>query len=548
MSSGEKNLVYNTRERLVSLDFNRQQQFIARSRAQLLRALYNDARQNTYVYPGVVTPYVGGETPLAGDVYGGLMVDPLTTSVLVQPGQLGCLFPDPDLPVGQSAADDSPYMVIDDPGQQTAGILTFTANASGQIRVDLVECQPIHVTLETDNRDIYDPPTESFSPALVDKVRTYRLQYRIRTGTAGAGVPALAAGWLPLAAIVVPSGAADYSTCDFYDVRPLVEERVRPQPVSTNQYSPVRDAEYYGVVSGSDLLIKGYSETQFGGYVAGGWLRRSSPSFTGSFTGTGNNDGDPDLFTVTNAENQVAGLTTTTGTITYLVAFFPGGLPRWVRYSHSAAGGGLGRVPKGPRGVLLVTTSVPNRNGVYSSMAIGHGLGNATGVVLGTVVADAVSGTGFGLIAANNGEHALQSTTLCALSVIGVSPTVIDFPLVSGTHYPKNATEILCRLNLLLDNPVAALALASITITTFAGSSAGRLIESNKPLIVRASASGSAHFTTLRIPLLSRESPVNAAVNDVTVRVTYSASAGDEIHVGGATASVLSVYAWKLGS
>lgn len=347
MSSGQKTLVMNTRERAISTDINRLQAFAARDRSQYARTFHNDARQSFLISPGVSKPFVGGETPLAADVYGGLMVDPQTTSLLVTPGELGCLFPDPAI-----TADDSPYMLLDDPGVQVAGLLVFTATGGGGTRVDLVECQPVSTILESDSRDIFNPATGLFSPASVTKVNVFRLQYRLRLGTPGAGMPALAAGWLPLAVAVVTNAAADFSTVDFYDVRPLVEERLRPQSGASGHY-PVTSVSGATFISGGETLLGGFSLASYNGYLAGGALRTSTPS-PGLFGGTGNDDGDCANLNLSLVGNQATGFVHAAQQLNAVVACFPGGLPRWVRYSQTAVGGGFGRIPRAPRGILVV--------------------------------------------------------------------------------------------------------------------------------------------------------------------------------------------------
>ena len=543
MSSGQKQLVTNTRERALSTDQNRSEAFIARDRSQLARFLYNDTRQNTYQYPGVAKQNVGGEVPLSADVFGGLMVDPQATSLLITPGEIGCLFPDPSI-----TADDSPYMLIDDPGQQTAGILTFTANASGQIRIDLVECQPVSTILETDNRDIFNPSTGLFAPATVTKVQAFRLQYRIRTGTGGAGIPALVAGWLPLAAIVMPSGAADFNACDFYDVRPLVEERVRPQPAgpsggfNTAQYCPVRNAEYFSQVVTGATTVQGFSETQFGGYIAGGWLRRSSPNSSGTFGGTGVNDGDASQINVSIADNQVTGFAPVAAQIVYLVAYFPAQLPRWVRYSEVVVGGGFGRIPQGPRGIILASTATPLKNGIVTPMTIGHGFGGGHGgVVLGTLVYNS-GGTDFVPVNANGGLHSNQSAPI-NFAVSRISTSQVDFALVAGTHYPANASEIQVQIQVTLDNSGSFDAAFLKVVTTNGAIGANVLLPQSVPV----PAGSTTVAINVRVPLISRTSPVDAGGPSTTVSVTLSGPVGVTFS---ATASIhhMFPYGWKLGS
>ncbi len=448
MSSGQKLMVLNTRERVLSTDHNRLQSFIACDRSQLARFQYNDKRQNYFSLPGVTSQYVGGETPLAADVFGGLMVDPQATSLLVTPGELGCLFPDPSI-----TADDSPYMLINDPGLQTAGILTFTANGGGGTRVDLVECQPQLVTLESDSRDIFNPATGLFAPASVNKVQAFRLQYRIRLGTPSAGIPALAAGWLPLAVSIVSTAATDFNGCDFYDVRPLVEDRVRPQipgDSTVPQNYPLRDSEYGIVLNSGAYLLSGYAFSEFGGYLAGGQLRRSTPSFSGTRGGGGNGDGDPTFINLSIAENQGNSFSHTANAMNAVGAFFPAGLPRWVRYSQSAIGGGFGRVPRGPRGIVAVIKGGTGTNNrlVTSALPI---FGTCNGVLLATAKSNG-GGTDF-TVANAQGQWEYTESPL-AMTPFASSAGSQSFKFQVETGYPSSAKELLVAFEILFTDSV----------------------------------------------------------------------------------------------
>lgn len=393
MSSGNRTLVFNTRERALSADNNRAQRFIAADRALLMQRFYDDRRLSWIDSTNAAATQASGAagTPLQADVYGGLMVVPGSSSCTVTPGTLGCVAPDP----GTVTADDSPYLLINDAGVPTVGILNFVANAGGSARVDFIECRPAASVVLSDSRDIFNPVTGLFTPTSVPKVTTTVLEYRYRVGVAGSGVPALALGWLPIGAVVVSTTAISFVDCDFYDVRPLVEDRVRPGPVSYSEaaYHTIADADWRAYDDTGSCCVSGLAYSDYNGYLAGGKLRRATPSFTGTRSGTGKDDGDPNFINLENAENQDVGFSHTANHRNFLYAVFPLDLPRWVRYSQSAVSP-FGRIPRGPRGIVVVSkldSSLPGGGSPVLTLPV---FGNASGVVLGLVKSN-VGGTDF---------------------------------------------------------------------------------------------------------------------------------------------------------
>jgi hypothetical protein len=166
--SGHKKLINNTREKLVSTDFNRMQSFIAARRSNWLRYWIDVFKRQDELGGDIIeTPTDSVGTPVLADIYGGLTVIPQegTLNLHVVAGVVGMLDPDasPD-------DDDSPYKLIYDPGIDTDGALQMTANSSGSIRIDVIECERVDTVIESDNRDVYDPPTGAFSALPVDKV------------------------------------------------------------------------------------------------------------------------------------------------------------------------------------------------------------------------------------------------------------------------------------------------------------------------------------------------------------------------------------------
>lgn len=374
MSSGLRTMKFNTRERALSTDVNRLQSFMASDLAETLRSLFMRPIDD-YSFLGAAltsTPnglYASDEsvdrsdivgTPLQGMVLAGLTVIlPVgATSLIVQPGVV--MFADPDGQSGSSDpdlpnTDDNPCKVIRDPGIQTLGILTWTPNAGPGRRMDYVEVRRQQIVQEADNRDIYDPVTATFTASTVDKVEVAQLEYRIRLGTQGAGLPALAQGWMPIVVLSTPSSAVSLDTIDAWDVRPLASDldtgRVRnPGAITTftkrELVLDVFQAPGEGRLRGS---IDGFSR---GGWRIGG--RIAQPD------GTTRVD-------ILNPEIAQSGFAPGGSSMWRVFAMFPRGLPRWVRYSSvtfAALAGGLpGRGPGTFRGVLVTTAAVQDFNG-----------------------------------------------------------------------------------------------------------------------------------------------------------------------------------------
>ena len=377
MANGGKRVVINTRERVNSGDHNRLQDMASQARGAFAARLYDD--RYVSARPGfTVSDTTGGDTPMRADVYGGLFVqvdDP--TDLFVTAGVVGAV--DPDASPG---LDDDPYKIIDDPGVSLGGVLTFLANGAGSPRIDLVVADIVDQVLETDTRDVFDPSTGLFTPQLLNKVRAKRLSYSIIRGTAGAGMPAFT-NTIVLAVASVPPGAGGWDDVTFWDVRPLVEERV-PMPRNLDAtaavYNTIPTYEHRWEMLASETIV-GEIWTSYGGYIAGGLLKKSTPT---AVMGTG----DVDL-NMGSGENSTTNLgyqgpaevpAGTDGGAAPLFALFPSGLPRWARYSENpvASHGANVRKPYGPRGIL-----VAGRNGLTDKAKI-NSYGYCTGVALPT--------------------------------------------------------------------------------------------------------------------------------------------------------------------
>ena len=447
MPSGPTRIIYNTRERLISTDPNRAQSFAAMAMQEAWRSQYNDVRSNWRLYPGLSSKVQIIGAPLYGEVYAGLFVRPDVASYLTIDAGLAMM-----VSTNTPGVDDSPYLYVNDPGVSTPGVLAFTSNPTpSTVRWDVIECQPVDTLLESSSRDIYNPATGLFAPVVVDKVRSARLTYRIRLGGAGTGFPGAAAGWLPLAVCAVRDGATGFNQCDFYDVRPLVTERVLPQPVGTagNEGLAIPGTAHYQSFTGKFF---GYAEGEFAGYLAGGVLRTSVPAAALADFGVSNTTTGGDNLSIDAANTANLGAYTLGSVdMAYVAALFPvpplgqGFIPRWARYCE-AVDGSLGRrVPKGPRGILTITTTQPGPNGLFAPMAFptNSQLG-VSGIGPAVALATTHSGAAYGYSVQKDRllEHSKVDGDVWGFAATSIAADLAVWNMVAGTHFPPNARAV----------------------------------------------------------------------------------------------------------
>lgn len=457
--SGQKRMVINTRERLVGDDHNRSRDFSAAQVGDVLHALFDPrgGSLDTGNAATLNTKQAGPiETPVQASVLDGLMVvAPLgSTELSVTPGVVTLVDVD-GLPGSASSeshsGDDSVAKVVVAAGVIAgSGTLTFTSNASGSVRVDLVEVRRLpNVSLEVDSREVFDSATGLFPPTPVAKVVQDRLEYRIRLGTPGAGLPPAAQGWLPIAVVGVAVGAASFDQCDLYDVRPLVRDRVNVFTASINSAPPSEcDLQTDSRTGAGERRLFGIFQSELFGYRAGGRLGWSHAGV------------DQPWIDLMNPQFREAGFASVANQIVYLWLAFPGGLPRWVRYTRTAVAPFGGRVPSGMYGVPVLSTTPPlGANGTIPAAPIAMPPGSA--------LQGATASSGLVLLASAMDQSNAPSTILvrdrrlhftidASLPTNGVpsiafapvaSTTLEDhYELVFGTHIPKNARRVLLVL------------------------------------------------------------------------------------------------------
>ncbi len=435
MSSGNKELVFNTQEHVLSVDHNRAQKFSHAQVADIARYFWNVKTELDDSAAGEVEAVASTTaSPLRAEVLAGLRVAPALASfaLLVTPGVAFLLAPD-------SASDDSPYKYVNDPGVPTPGALTLAPNATGLTRIDVIECSWGTVVAETDSRDILDLATGSYAAAMVTKVKKGVLTYRVRQGTAGAGFPGTALGWLPLAVASVPAGAASNDVVTFWDVRPLVNDRVQNGASTTK---PIVGRSQVNAINLA--LVCGWVDAELGGRRIGGALRSGMPT------------ADLALMPAINfsdAANHSLGFIPLAHKPYYLYLCTPFGLPRWARYSPASAGV---RMPRSPRGLPVVTNIAPDVEGrplFGVALPSSCGLGGAATVNEAVVVASGyvTLAAALGQFYAADGKHQLVADdsgltnpivkASTSITVAAGSVTV-RYDYTQGLEFPPHAREV----------------------------------------------------------------------------------------------------------
>lgn len=461
MSSGSTFVQYNSRERMVTDDQNRAISLAARERAEVLRRLANSRGSSSVVEAVEAGGYVNTRaldsapiaTPLRADVFEGLCVEPRLGSLglFVSPGAVG--LDDPDGQTGSSDSDppsdnDSRYKVVVDPGIGTLGALLMSAGSGGgDDRLDVIECRRTEIVLETDNRDVIDIGTGLVAPATVPKIVAGRLEYRVRAGTPGSPILTLAQGWLPLAVAFVPSTASMVDDMTFWDVRPLVTDRVDPPTARTYLRALQESPELLSdeITAGGETRVSGIVMTRSGAYLAGGVL----------------NDGSVARIDVRAAANHGQAYAPVEGALWHLYLVFPLGLPRWVRYVSS--GGLIG--PGTLRGIPTVVhvgpasyAGTPTATSIAPPLSTGISGGHPAVHIASGIIGSGPAERG---IIADGRVHRFTGTAVGAAPAVlpaASTDTTDRYELVANTHYPKTARSVIVRVATTFNGDAAAIA------------------------------------------------------------------------------------------
>ena len=436
----------------------------------------------------------GMAAPVLGEILSGLMVRPDvgTLAVSVDGGAAFFLAPD-------GSDDASPVKFVRTPG--TSDPLTMSPNASGSARVDVVECRFAgDVAIESDSRDLFNPITGGFSPALLAKATQGSVEFRIRAGTPGAGYPGPASGWLPLAIALVPNGATTCDTATFWDVRPLLSDRAIQLGGQLARAVPRSHRRLIGpanTIAGQEAgvrfpVIAGTVDLEYAGRVVGGRLGRGVP-------GT-------DAESIDLGAHYAAGFTITQGELAHLYLLFPHNLPRWARYTDAASGQ---RVPRAPLGIPVLSRVAPTVEG-FPSTSIPMPLSVAdlaatcdAGLVLfSTPMRDNTEDEIYPIpIVASGDEIWIQEAGAGNIEPAIVSPgnTGCVFRLTPGVHYPPQARSIRLAVRASWNsggtNGVYPMLFVLTSIATGDGGAARLAVTTTVPVRVENANSGSAEVT-----------------------------------------------------
>lgn len=535
-----KQVQFNDLERVVHSDHNLAETFARYEAAEAWRFFVDalgddeDALGSGYSLPSTLA------SPLRAEVLNGLMVKPQlgTLDLLVDPGVLFALTVD-------GVSNESPYKLVRDPGITALATLVLSANAAATTRVDIIECSVDPTTLDTiELRDVYNTGTGVFTPTNVTKTRTARLLYRVREGTAGAGWPGLATGWLPLAVASLPAGAGTNNAVTFWDVRPLIGDRSRGAVALSRQLAGYEQMQLTldDITLGGRIRAMGSLDVTQRGRRMGGQMRRGSPGTDNIWV---------DLLDAANQEN---GFAMPADGFVYLYLCAPKELPRWARYTDAPAA----RLPRAPRGLPLVSTTPPLNTGEPSAklqLPAGYGLGAGLSVDTdrATCVAAALSqgGTLRGgvldgrVLWLRRGVTGLNGVQVSAGAATVASAT---FTLTEGTHYPANAKAVYVSLRATF--AIAANALLKVqdgevdvcwpgTATPICQVHGGRHTWINNAV---GAANVEIATPTIRVPLIGMYPELTAsAAKDLIWQ--YNIGGGIPVLVG---TPVCAIYGWEL--
>lgn len=372
MASGFKEVVFNTLEEVISPDLNRSQKFKGADVAEMMRyAIDVSGGTDDLDSGGLTTEYASLESPLRAEIMNGFLVHPTIgdTRFSVDPGVMFAIDPD-------SAPDDSNYKYVRDLGVGLTSGLTIAPNVSGLARVDIIGATIAFTNPEVDNRNLFNPTTGLFTPTSVPKAAQAVLTYSVVQGTPGSGLPSVPQGFLPLCVGYVPNGSANNDAVSFYDVRPLISDRAYGVSNLDTYTSRLTRSDYFVDVlnSSGHAWLSGLAEGVLRGRRVGGVLQSGGPFSTQAAPGGLGQTYGLDLL---DAHNCEAGFTTVTSGITFLYFVFPGGLPRWARYTAASTGV---RKPAGPRGIVTQSNKTPSNpiSGTPSSAITVQGFNAAT--------------------------------------------------------------------------------------------------------------------------------------------------------------------------
>jgi hypothetical protein len=538
VSSGRKQAIINTQERAISVDINRLQSFAAADSAELFRYLLDcDANDDTFA-GGSAVDHTTLDTPLRAEIINGYQATPQSggLGVSVSAGVLLAIAPDSD-------PDASNYKYLRS-GGLAFGTLSFAVGATAT-RIDILEVSFGSATIESASRDVFNDLTGLFTATSLPKAVQGQATFRIRQGTPGGSFASvgLASGWLPLMVASIPSTATTCDAMDFWDVRPLIGDReigIMPLVRSFPKYERCF-ARIDNVTAPGTALVQGYFEGTYAGRRLGGNILKGTPA------------ADPGYVDLNDTTQFDPALSGTIGSgIYYVYLLTPFGLPRWARYTRLDDVVVYNpRVPRSPRGMLVISGVVPNLYGAPTA-AVGlptsTGLGGSAIAGLCAFAAPAYSGSFLSGVIDGRVHH--LSSPLGNVSGTNTGSALL-FTLTDGTTHPANARAIYVRVS------ITATLIANAFSTNYANFYLGYpgnadpslgyplvAIPTETSLLVNPSGSVSASIPIetglVRIPLVNGYP--SATIGSRVLAMEFSdavVSAVSDFH--------LNVYGWDLG-
>ncbi len=429
MASGTKALRVNTRERAVSTDIVRLQDFQQAAIAEVLRSLTLASSSELFSRGDGSVP-AAAAAPMTAVILNGFLCRPQIGSANLYIDGGVMIVVDPDITPN---ADDSICKVVKDvTGVTTPGTISFLA-AGAATRIDVVEVARVDPSdpscnVESASRDIYNPATGLFSATSVPKATDGRVQYRIRRGAEGGGMPALMSGWLPLMVASVPVGATNWDGVTCFDVRPLYADRASHANAIPAK-NKILDAE----------MTAGFAYEANGGTGVRKFVNgRVNAVYAGATVGGSLPAGGLDLSTNDYAvANFIAGMTD--GWWSLYVAF-PFALPRWCRYTPASVGY---RMPSSFCGIPIASQQANDFLGApMAALALPTNLG-----LSGTTIAAVRVFTGPCKAATKILPTTVDGSGWYSFADLSAAPTlgagalvnandVYPFDVVEGTHVP----------------------------------------------------------------------------------------------------------------
>jgi hypothetical protein len=192
MSSNNRRIIFNTRERLLSSDLNDMQALLhAKGTDELMAALSGE------VYKGAL--------PLSGVIQGGnVTANGVDNTISISPILA--------IKHGSGATSyDSPYLKIE---TLVTATIDLTPHVDPSPRWVAIEVAPGDVTEVSSTRDEFQPALGTFLPVSVDKVRRPEPVFSVNAGTPSATpvLPLGTAGTIPLAYVYIPGGGTPLTT------------------------------------------------------------------------------------------------------------------------------------------------------------------------------------------------------------------------------------------------------------------------------------------------------------------------------------------------